>query len=40
VVVRAIRPLALDQAVRAAAPISPAPALYVEQQRELARTGA
>jgi uncharacterized membrane protein YbhN (UPF0104 family) len=44
VVVRAVRPLAADQAVRAAAPVSPAPAMaatrYGTQQRELARTGA
>lgn len=40
VVVRAVRPLAVDHAVRVAAPVSPAPAMYATQQRELARTGA
>jgi len=40
VVVRAVRPLAVEHAVRVAAPVSPAPAVYVTQQRELARTGA
>jgi len=44
VVVRAVRPLAVDHSVRVAAPVSPAPALYVtpqpQPQRELARTGA
>ena len=40
VVVRAVRPLAVDQAVRVAAPVSPAPVVYATPRRELARTGA
>jgi uncharacterized membrane protein YbhN (UPF0104 family) len=41
VVARALRPLAVDHSVRVAAPVSPAPAMYVTTpQRELARTGA
>jgi len=40
VVVRAIRPLAVDHAVRVAAPVSPAPVVYATPRRELARTGA
>jgi len=43
VVVRALRPLAVASSVRAAVPVSPAPAMYVSpqrEQRELARTGA
>lgn len=41
VVVRAVRPLALDSPVRVTAPVSPAPAMYPSTpQRELARTGA
>jgi uncharacterized membrane protein YbhN (UPF0104 family) len=40
VLARAVRPLAVDHAVRVAAPVSPAPAGYVAPQRELVRTGA
>ena len=41
VVARAVRPLAVDHSVRVAAPVSPAPAMYVTTPpRELARTGA
>ncbi|WP_433359764.1 lysylphosphatidylglycerol synthase transmembrane domain-containing protein [Actinoplanes sp. CA-142083] len=41
VVARAVRPLSVDHSVRVAAPVSPAPAMYVSSpQRELARTGA
>jgi uncharacterized membrane protein YbhN (UPF0104 family) len=40
VLLRAVRPLAVDQAVRAAAPVSPAPVVYAAPRRELARSGA